>query len=116
MNRAVPLWAALPEDERNAYRARAEAKRREAWAEYGKRVAAQKESDNPDTNGAFSLAAFGLFCEEQVAGDSSKGVQPGRFTEVLAGWEALTDEQGRVYGRPAREVNKAASQGVWGVG
>ncbi|KAH6857102.1 hypothetical protein B0I37DRAFT_412971 [Chaetomium sp. MPI-CAGE-AT-0009] len=37
-NRAVQFWATLPEDQKDPYRARAEAKRREAWAEYETRL------------------------------------------------------------------------------
>jgi hypothetical protein len=36
---AAAAWAALPEDEKGVYRARAEAIRREAWAEYETRLA-----------------------------------------------------------------------------
>ena len=38
-NDAALGWAALPEDQKEAYRARAEARRREAWASYERRLA-----------------------------------------------------------------------------
>jgi hypothetical protein len=65
VNRAVPLWAVLREDQKDAYRAQAEAKRREAWADYETKLV--RKDANP--NAVFPLSAFELFRNEQVAGN-----------------------------------------------
>jgi hypothetical protein len=72
----VPLWAVMPKNQKDTYRARAEAKRREAWADYEMRLA--RKDANP--NAVFFLSAFQLFRNEQVAGNGG-GVG---FGEVLA--------------------------------
>ena len=56
----MPLWAVLPENQKNTSRARAEAKRREAWADYEMRLA--RKDSNPNT--VFPLSAFQLFLNE----------------------------------------------------
>jgi hypothetical protein len=99
-NRAVQLWATLPEDQKDPYRIRAEAKRREAWAEYETRLTEYetrlaRQDANP--NAVSPLSAFQLFRNDQVAA-SNGGVG---FGEVLARWEALTDEQRGLYERRA---------------
>ncbi|KAK3291665.1 uncharacterized protein B0H64DRAFT_409699 [Chaetomium fimeti] len=90
---AAQLWAPLTEDQKEAYRARAEVKRREAWAEYETRLA--RQDANP--NGGFRLSGFQVFRNEQIAGNDGVG-----FGEVLARWEALTREQREPYEQRAK--------------
>ncbi|KAH6650529.1 hypothetical protein F5144DRAFT_49626 [Chaetomium tenue] len=99
VNRSVPLWAELPEDQKDVYRARAEAKHREAWAYYETMLARKDASPN-----AGFPSAFELFRKEQVADNGEMG-----FREVLAGWEALTDEQRRMYKQRAWEAIETRS-------
>ncbi|KAK4251740.1 hypothetical protein C7999DRAFT_27818 [Corynascus novoguineensis] len=120
-NRAAADWAVLPEDQKEAYRARAEARRREAWAEYETRLA-RKDAGLPDLpppqparapspsflarfglvypdpnpNRVLLLSGFEVFRDELVAGDGDGGLG---FGEVLARWEALTDAQRMSYER-----------------
>ncbi|KAK4104494.1 hypothetical protein N658DRAFT_521147 [Parathielavia hyrcaniae] len=81
-NRAVLLWAARAEDQKDVYRARAEAKRREAWAEFEKNCPARTLN------------------------------QPIGFWEVLARWEALTDEQRGLYEQRSRQVSRDKTRNV----
>lgn len=101
-NRAVPLWAMLLESERDAYRARAEAKRREAWADYETRLARKDVNANP----ASRPSAFELFRNEQVAGSNGGGVA---FGELVARWEALTPAQRGLYEQRVWEAERAGS-------
>ncbi|KAL2131403.1 hypothetical protein VTI74DRAFT_5159 [Chaetomium olivicolor] len=123
----APAWAALPEDQKEAYRARAEARRREAWADFESRLA-RKDAGlpappppqpapapsasflarfpglvYPNPNPVLPLSAFGVFRDELVAGDGGLS-----FGEVLARWEALTDEQRTPYEIRAWQSGKAA--------
>lgn len=123
-NAAVPLWAALSEEQKEPYRARAEARRREAWGHYERRLA-RKDAGipfplpanpaPPPPGSLMRLAVFGVaypnpnpelpysgfeaFRDELVAGDGALG-----FWDVLARWEALTDNQREPYESRARQV------------
>jgi hypothetical protein len=103
--RAVPLWAMLLENQRDAYRARAEAKRREAWADYETRLARKDANPNP----AFPPSAFELFRNEQVAGIDGGGVG---FGEVVARWEALTPAQRGLYDQQVWQAERAGRPAV----
>ncbi|KAK4233231.1 hypothetical protein C8A03DRAFT_39079 [Achaetomium macrosporum] len=98
----APDWAALPEDQKEAYRARAEALRREAWAEY-ERTLACKAAGLPLPPASSMLSDFEVFRDDLVAGDGGLG-----FWEVLARWEALTDEQRQPYKIRASQARRAA--------
>ncbi|KAK3311649.1 uncharacterized protein B0T15DRAFT_389398 [Chaetomium strumarium] len=106
---AAPGWAALPEDQKEAYRARAELLRREAWADYELRLAYDDAGllglAYPNPNLAPPLSGFEVFRNELVAGDGGLG-----FWEVLAWWEALSHEQRTSYEVRAWEVRAAAAQ------
>ncbi|KAL2023285.1 hypothetical protein VTK56DRAFT_3023 [Thermocarpiscus australiensis] len=124
-----PGWAALPKDQKEAYRARAEARRREAWANFESRLARKAAESSapplpqpapaqpaillprfpgpvyPSCDPVLPLSGFELFRDELVAGDGGLG-----FWEVLERWEALTDEQRAPYDIRAWEANKVASR------
>jgi hypothetical protein len=112
---AETLWAALPEDQKEAYRARAEAQRRDAWASYETRLARKDaglmESPPPPPPPFFfehfgllypspkpvlRLSGFEVFRDELVASHGMMG-----FGELLARWEGLPDEQRGPYEKRA---------------
>ena len=126
-------WGILPEDQKDVYRARAEARRRESWARYEQGIArkdaglppqeprepGQPTPEPPAHIVEFSerakvaypkpkpmhveLFAFEMFRDELVAGEGALG-----FGEVLARWEALADRQRSLYEVRAYEKRRAA--------
>ncbi|KAK3301715.1 uncharacterized protein B0T15DRAFT_514968 [Chaetomium strumarium] len=124
---AAPRWAALPEQQKEVYRAQDEARRREAWADYERRIACKDAGlpapppprpvpppsadfleyfriSDPTRNPVLPLSGFEVFRDDLVAGDAGLG-----FGEVLARWEALTDQQRDMYEMRAREAKKAGA-------
>ncbi|KAG7284931.1 hypothetical protein NEMBOFW57_009546 [Staphylotrichum longicolle] len=124
----LPAWSVLPEEQKEAYRARAEARRRDAWAAY-EGLLAQKDAmstlaaprpaptaapgalplEGPprrhDLNPSprpIRVYGFELFRDEIVAGDGGLG-----FWEVLARWEALPGRQQALYDNRARQIVRA---------
>lgn len=118
----VPGWSVLPEDQKDTYRAQAEAQRRKAWARFERMLAAQRAAASlapsppppppppqpaptPAWSPACPLTAFEVFQDELAAGG---GGEPG-FWEVLAKWEALPDKQRGMYNQRATQANRAAN-------
>jgi hypothetical protein len=130
---AVPAWIALPEDQKESYRARAETRRREAWADYETSLARKdaglpgppRSNKGPPPPASFleyfkvvwpnpdpvelPLSGFEVFRNELVAGDGALG-----FGQVLVRWEALTDNQRMVYEMRARDAERAAERAACG--
>ena len=95
-----PAWSLLSEDQKEAYRVQAEARRREAWARF-EQMLAQRAAGSLDR--LDSLSPFEVFHDELVAGGAELG-----FWEVLARWEALPNEQRGLYHQRAKKANNAA--------
>ncbi|KAK1767908.1 hypothetical protein QBC33DRAFT_537703 [Phialemonium atrogriseum] len=121
----LPAWSALPEDQKEAYRARSETLRREAWAEHETAVAEGtspfalpgREQRQPRPGNLAGLESGGerfpgvpgmptiitglkVFRDELGAGME--------FQEVLRGWDALTEGQREAYEARANAANAAA--------
>lgn len=123
-----PAWSVLPEEQKEAYRARAEARRRDAWAAY-EGYLAQKDAmstlaaprpvptaapgalpleeppgrhDHNPSLRPIHVYGFELFRDEIVAGDGGLG-----FWEVVARWEALPGRQQALYDNRARQIVRA---------
>jgi hypothetical protein len=110
---AATAWAALSEDEREAYRAKAQTGRRAAWAQFEGMLAAKdliKAGGTP--TGTYPgwvkdlkmTSAFEVFRDELRASDAGLG-----FWEMLERWEAMSDEQRAVYDQRAWAAVRAAN-------
>jgi len=124
----LPGWSALPEDQKEAYRARSETLRREAWAEH---ETALTEGTSPFALPRREEAGQRQPCPGNLAGLESGGERfpgvPGmptiitglevfrdelgagmEFQEVLRRWDALTEGQREAYEERAAAANAAA--------
>jgi len=106
-------WHALGEDQKAVHRARAEALRREAWAE----VERSRAAGDPTAPKPFGSLTEGF---EAFHDNLGAGV---RFEEALRGWDGLTagERTGWAWAanraeREAREARKAAWYDAWKAG
>lgn len=117
-----PGWSALPDDQKEAYRARSETLRREAWAEHETALAEGTSPFPPSSrsqprpansaglvNGEESLARVPAGSTTIITGlklfHDELGVG---FHEALERWDALTEEQRQAYKARAVSANAAA--------
>ena len=114
-----PGWSSLPEPHKDAYRARAEAARRAAWAEFEAALARTPPAERLQ-NYLWSRQAllplhvltrvvtgFELF--RQDVGEAGAGqVLPVEYWEVVRGWEGLSAEQRRGYDERALVMHREA--------
>ncbi|KAL2266867.1 hypothetical protein VTJ83DRAFT_4144 [Remersonia thermophila] len=130
VSQSAAAWAALSEDEKGAYRARAEAARRQEWADYEIQLTRKDAGlpqlppsgplplllqallvQRPDLewllyNRVLPCTGFEVFRNDVVAEDPRLG-----FWDVLARWDALTHQQRAIYEIRSLEINKEMSQG-----
>ncbi|KAK3897292.1 hypothetical protein C8A05DRAFT_39163 [Staphylotrichum tortipilum] len=103
-----PDWADLPEAEKETYRARSEARRREAWAWFGRRLEREALERSPACPQPPPRAEpFEVFRDEQVAENRGEEVD---FWEVVRRWDALSDEERWSYDEKMQMVNIRAME------
>ena len=108
-------WQILPEDQKAVYRARADALRREAWAEFEMKCVAW----GPWTPGSVRCISGFEYFRDSLEAEAD-------FREALRRWEAFTEEERRVWensarrawgdGRHAAELAKRATRNPWEAG
>jgi hypothetical protein len=113
-----PVWHFLTEEQKEAYRARAEGSRRAAWAEFESILANTPPSTRLENYLWFGtmtrrglekrktlkniITGFELFRDEQLEGTGLA------YQEVVTRWEALTEEQRKAYDERAWAIHKEA--------
>ena len=124
-----PGWHFLPQEQKEAYRSRAEASRRAAWAEFETVLASTPPATRLENylwsktltkrglqlrkSLRFIVTGFELFRDDQLqlqdAPDAAAGSGLGlAYQEAVARWEALSEEQRKAYDERAWAMHKEA--------